>query len=65
MRIVKIPLDQARLPYEERTEGAPIADVFKCVGSKSKKKKDGEAGGFEGCLLETRKRRFVFETDAW
>ncbi|GAA5903502.1 DEAD/DEAH box helicase [Sporobolomyces salmoneus] len=60
--IIKVPLVEARVPYEKRPDGVPDADVFKCVDSR--KKKEGGAA-FEGCLLEQRKRRFVFETDAW
>ncbi|GAA6014142.1 hypothetical protein JCM11491_004118 [Sporobolomyces phaffii] len=64
-RIIKIDLEDARVPYEERPEGVPPADVMKCVGPISKNKPKKDDNGFDGCLLETRKRRFVFETDAW
>ncbi|GAA5935910.1 uncharacterized protein JCM15063_001846 [Sporobolomyces koalae] len=62
-RIVKIPIEEARMPYEERPKGVPAAQIMKCVDPKWKDPKKAEHIG--GCLLEYRQRRFVFETDAW
>ncbi|GAA5880488.1 hypothetical protein JCM16303_005400 [Sporobolomyces ruberrimus] len=72
-RIIKIPIEEARMPYEERPKGIPPADIMKCVGAYPKKRLTAGGGGAGkkeeenpgGCLLEFRKRRFVFETDAW
>ncbi|GAA5953293.1 hypothetical protein JCM3765_007464 [Sporobolomyces pararoseus] len=53
----KVSLEDARVPYEKRPEGIAEAPVYKCSDSKN--------GAFQGCLLESRRRVFAFETDAW
>ncbi|GAA6062371.1 hypothetical protein JCM10212_004217 [Sporobolomyces blumeae] len=57
---IKIPLHDARVPYEKRPDGIEPASVLKCVD-----KKTGGGKVFPGCLLEWRTRTFVFETEAW
>ncbi|KDE06119.1 hypothetical protein MVLG_03536 [Microbotryum lychnidis-dioicae p1A1 Lamole] len=54
-----IPLTESHLPYEEAPKGVSAYEVRKCV--------DGKRNGkvVKGCHLETRARKFTFETEAW